>query len=44
MCVWRWMRDARVMFPTPVKINNRNYWRVGDLRQWQAERVTKAAA
>ena len=44
MCIWRWMRDARVMFPTPVKINSRNYWRLGDLRRWQAERLTKASA
>jgi predicted DNA-binding transcriptional regulator AlpA len=39
MCIWRWMRDARVQFPVPVKINNRNYWRLGDLRRWQAERT-----
>jgi predicted DNA-binding transcriptional regulator AlpA len=39
MCIWRWMRDARVQFPAPVKINRRNYWRIGDLRRWQAERA-----
>jgi predicted DNA-binding transcriptional regulator AlpA len=39
MCIWRWMRDPRVRFPQPIKINNRNYWRFGDLRQWQAERA-----
>jgi hypothetical protein len=39
MCVWRWMRDPRVMFPRQVKINLRNYWRLGDLRRWQAERA-----
>ena len=44
MCIWRWMRDPRVQFPHPVKMNSRNYWRLGDLRQWQAERMTKAAA
>ncbi len=44
MCIWRWMRDPRVQFPHPVKLNRRNYWRLGDLRQWQAERMTKAAA
>ena len=44
MCIWRWMRDPRVRFPAPVKINGRNYWRLGVLRQWQAQRVTKAAA
>jgi predicted DNA-binding transcriptional regulator AlpA len=44
MCIWRWMRDPRVMFPAPVQLNRRNYWRLGELRRWQAERVTKAAA
>jgi predicted DNA-binding transcriptional regulator AlpA len=44
MCIWRWMRDPRVQFPRPVKMNSRNYWRLGDLRQWQAEHMTKAAA
>ena len=43
MAIWRWMRDPRVMFPLPVKINSRNYWRLGDLRRWQAEHVAKAA-
>lgn len=43
MCIWRWMRDPRVVFPPSIKINSRNYWRLGDLRRWQAERVTKAA-
>ena len=43
MCIWRWLRDPRVQFPEPVKINNRNYWRLGDLRRWQAERMNRAA-
>ena len=38
MCLWRWMRDERVQFPLPIQINRRNYWRLGDLRRWQAER------
>jgi predicted DNA-binding transcriptional regulator AlpA len=44
MCLWRWMRDERVLFPQPVQINRRNYWRLGDLRRWQATRTQKAAA
>ena len=43
MCIWRWMRDPRVQFPAPVKINARNYWRLGDLRRWRAERLAEAA-
>jgi predicted DNA-binding transcriptional regulator AlpA len=43
MCIWRWLRDPRVQFPQPIKINARNYWRLGDLRRWQAERASEAA-
>ncbi len=43
MCIWRWMRDPRVQFPAPVKINNRNYWRLSNLRRWQAERESRTA-
>lgn len=44
MCLWRWVRDERVLFPEPVKLNGRNYWRLGTLRQWQAERGFRQAA
>jgi predicted DNA-binding transcriptional regulator AlpA len=44
MCIWRWIRDERVQFPQPIQINRRNYWRLGDLRRWQAERIQKVAA
>jgi hypothetical protein len=42
MCIWRWMRDPRVKFPSPIVINRRNYWRLGDLRRWQAERAAQS--
>ena len=42
MCLWRWMRDPRVQFPLPVKINARNYWRLGDLRRWQEQHIARA--
>ena len=32
MCLWRWRRDGK--FPAPVKINGRNYWRIGVIRAW----------
>ena len=28
MCIWRWIRDDRVKFPPPIKINRRNCWRL----------------
>jgi predicted DNA-binding transcriptional regulator AlpA len=44
MCIWRWQRDDRVKFPQPIQINRRNYWRLGDLRRWQAERSEEKVA
>ncbi len=44
MCIWRWLRDERVGFPHPVKINKRNYWKLGDLRAWQERHANKVAA
>ena len=44
MCIWRWMRDERVQFPRPLQMNRRNYWKLGDLRRWQAAREQQQAA
>jgi predicted DNA-binding transcriptional regulator AlpA len=44
MCIWRWIRDDRVQFPHPLQINKRNYWRLGDLRRWQAARAEQQVA
>jgi len=44
MSIWRWMHDERMQFPEPVKINRRNYWRLGDLREWQAAQSARKAA
>lgn len=48
MAIWRWTRDPQVQFPAPLKLesrtNSRNFWRLGDIRRWQAERLTKVAA
>ena len=38
MCIWRWIRDERVLFPKPMKMNKRNYWRQEDIKQWLANR------
>ena len=43
MCLWRWQRDSRVNFPQPIRINSRNYWRLGDLRAWLAVVAAKSA-
>lgn len=42
MTLWRWVQ--RGTFPPPVQVERRNFWRVADLRRWQAERVQRTAA
>jgi len=32
MTIWRWERDG--VFPRHLSINGRNYWRLGELRDW----------
>jgi len=37
MHIWRLLNEQKyqaLAFPKPIKINDRNYWRVGAVRQW----------
>jgi predicted DNA-binding transcriptional regulator AlpA len=37
MHIWRLLNDEKnqpLAFPKPIKINDRNYWRLGAIRQW----------
>ena len=36
--IWRWIKDAELGFPQPIRINRMNYWRLSDLEQWEAQR------
>jgi predicted DNA-binding transcriptional regulator AlpA len=41
MHIWRLLNDEKnqaLAFPRPFKINDRNYWRLGTVRQWIRER------
>lgn len=44
MTIYRWQRDPRVGFPAPVSINNRNYWRWGQVRAWKQRQAQSQAA
>ncbi len=40
MHIWRLLHDEKnqaLAFPKPMKINDRNYWRLGSIRQWIRE-------
>lgn len=37
--IWRWARDPKSSFPTPVKLGaNCTRWRLADIEKWEAER------
>jgi predicted DNA-binding transcriptional regulator AlpA len=41
MHIWRLLNEKKyqaLAFPKPVKINYRNYWRLGAVREWIRER------
>ena len=35
MTLWRWDHNSELGFPKKIKINGRNYRRLGDLRRFQ---------
>jgi predicted DNA-binding transcriptional regulator AlpA len=43
LTLYRWMRDPKLNFPKPVKINNRYFWTLGQLRRWERERAVGAS-
>ncbi len=44
MGLWRWLRDERLAFPQPIVINNRRYWKLSDLTQWETTQAGKRVA
>jgi predicted DNA-binding transcriptional regulator AlpA len=40
MTLWRWQRDPKIAFPTPVKLgaDGRNYWWLPKVNAWMRER------
>ncbi len=44
MGLWRWLRDERLAFPLPIVINNRRYWKLSDLAQWETTQAGKRVA
>ena len=44
MTIWRWQNKASLNFPRPLVINKRRYWRLGQLRAFDASRALTAEA
>jgi predicted DNA-binding transcriptional regulator AlpA len=44
MALWRWLRDARLAFPKPIVINNRRYWKLSELAQWELAQAGRKVA
>ena len=37
MTIWRWQRAN--LFPVPISINGRNYWRLDEIEAWLRDRA-----
>ena len=44
MSVWRWLHDEALGFPSPIRINGRRFWKLAELKAWEASRATKDAS
>jgi hypothetical protein len=42
MSLHRWMNDPRLNFPRPIRINDRRYWRLSDLENFELERASQS--
>ena len=43
MTLWRWLDDPAMMFPRPVYIGRRRFWRETDIEQWVDSRSSFAS-
>jgi hypothetical protein len=44
MSLWRWLHDPQMVFPAPLMIQKRRYWRLGTLIEWERRRASSRAA
>lgn len=44
MTLYRWLKDARLSFPQPIRINGRRYWRLADLQAFEVKQATRKEA
>jgi predicted DNA-binding transcriptional regulator AlpA len=43
MSLWRWLKDDSLGFPQPIRIKGRRFWRLDDLRAWEASQASDTA-
>ncbi|KQS71463.1 hypothetical protein ASG32_28890 [Methylobacterium sp. Leaf361] len=44
MTIFRWLKDAGLSFPQPIRINGRRYWRLADLQAFEIRQASKKEA
>lgn len=44
MTLFRWLKDARLRFPQPIRINGRRYWRLADLQTFEVRQSSQREA
>ena len=44
MTLFRWLKDQKLGFPQPIRINGRRYWRLADLQAFEARQAAQREA
>lgn len=44
MSLWRWLRDAKSEFPSPIMAGRKRLWLLRDLEKWERSRASSKAA
>lgn len=42
MTLFRWLKNQNLNFPKPLRINNRRYWRLSDLQEFERQQINKS--
>ena len=40
--LWRWAKSKSMGFPSPIKLNGFNHWKLSELEAWEAAQVENA--
>jgi predicted DNA-binding transcriptional regulator AlpA len=44
MTLFRWLKDEKLGFPKPIRINGRRYWRLADLQAFEVRQAAHKEA
>lgn len=44
MTLYRWLKDTRLGFPQPLRINHQRYWKASEIVAWESAHARQSTA